>query len=54
VGHVGDEVQLQVRRDFGHQAPVQDAQPPVGGTQQIARVGVAVPVLGGVDADTSS
>ena len=47
MGHVGDEVQLQVRRDFGHQAPVQDAQPPIGSAQQVARVRVAVPVRGG-------
>jgi len=47
VHHVSNKVQLQTWRNLRHQAPVQDAQPPIGSAQQVARVRVAVPVRGG-------
>eukprot|EP00966_Prymnesium_polylepis_P108287 2506586-Prymnesium_polylepis.1 len=42
VRHVLDEARLDVGLDPLHEAPVQDAEPPVGRAQQIARVRVAV------------
>ena len=42
VGHVLDKSEPQVGREAAHQAPVEDAQPAVGGAQQVARVRVAV------------
>ena len=42
VCHVLDEGELQVSVDGGDEAPVEDAEPPVGSAEQVARVRVAV------------